>query len=70
MTRSDMEYDRVENDRLLRLHTSLLDSLTPCGHGLGKNRSYPQGGCPYCFSRVVVTNCTVLAARLSARRKS
>ncbi len=66
----DWDYDRAQNDRLLRLHTSLLDSLTPCGHGLGLNRPFPQGGCAYCFSRVVVTNCTVLAARLSARKEA
>ena len=67
---NDFDYDRVENDRLLRLHTSLLDSMTPCGHGIGLNRSYPQGGCPYCFSRVVVSNCEAFAAHWAKRMEA
>ena len=39
-------------------------------HGEELNRPFPQGGCPYCVSRVVVTHCETLAARLSARKEA
>ena len=69
----DWQYDYENNERLLRYHQGILDGIKEanrCRHGEGENRAFPQGGCYECFSRVVVTNCTVLAARLSARREA
>lgn len=70
MTYSDWEYDYENNERLLRWHQAILELIKePCHHGKGANYPFPQADCDWCFSTVVVSNCTVLAARFSARKE-
>jgi hypothetical protein len=65
--RTDWEQDRLENDRMKRLHEDLLLSWRDCFHA----DPYGDGlrGCPRCVSLRHVAECLVISGRLAAAKE-
>jgi hypothetical protein len=65
--RTDWEQDRLENDRMKRLHEDLLLSWRDCNH---PDPYAPWArGCPRCVSLRHVAECLVISGRLAAAKE-